>query len=85
MKIIGIVTACFLAVAAFAAAASGQTGPVAMACGDDIAQLRTGKAHDGNARICLETSYDEVPPACKAALDMTGDGRGNSLSTGGRK
>jgi len=82
MKIIGTVTACFLAVAAFAAAASAQTGPVATACRDDIARLCAGKAHDGDVRICLETNYDKVSPACKTALDTTGGGRGKGFATG---
>jgi hypothetical protein len=61
------------------AVSSAQTGPVATACKDDIAQMCAGKAHDGEVRICLESNYDKVSAACKKALDSTGGGRGKGF------
>lgn len=82
MKLINTVAASALVLATSIAGASAQTGPVATACKDDIAKLCTGKAHDGEVRICLETNYDKVAAACKAALDTTGGGRGKGLGMG---
>ena len=59
--------------------ASAQTGPVATGCKEDIVKFCDGKAHDGEVRICLESNYDKVAPACKKALDTTGGGRGRSM------
>lgn len=79
MKLINTIVASALVLAASINGASAQTGPVATACKDDIAKLCAGKAHDGEVRICLETNYDKVAAACKAALDTTGGGRGKGL------
>ena len=79
MKLINTIVASALVLPASIAGASAQTGPVATACKDDIAKLCAGKAHDGEVRICLETNYDKVAAACKAALDTTGGGRGKGL------
>jgi hypothetical protein len=82
MKLIHTITVSVLAIAASISIASAQTGPVATACKDDIAKLCAGKAHDGEVRICLETNYDKVAAACKAALDTTGGGRGKGFGMG---
>lgn len=82
MKLVHTIAASALAVAASISLASAQTGPVATACKDDIAKLCADKAHDGGVRICLETNYDKVAAACKAALDTTGGGRGKGLGMG---
>ena len=82
MKLIHTIVASALAIAASVSIASAQTGPVSASCKEDIAKLCTGKAHDGEVRICLETNYDKVAAACKAALDSTGGGRGRGLGMG---
>jgi len=82
MKTIYTLSASTLAILASIGIAAAQTGPVATACKDDIAKLCAGKAHDGEARICLETNYDKVSAACKRALDTTGGGRGRGFFGG---
>jgi hypothetical protein len=72
-----IVTALVLAMSSGIAYA--QTGPVAKSCKSDIAKLCSGKSHDGEVRICLESNYEKVSPACQKALDTTGGGRGRFL------
>lgn len=53
------------------------TGPVAVACKDDIAKHCAGKEHGaGDVRKCLEAKKAEVSPACKTALSTTGPGKG---------
>jgi len=64
-----------IAAIAFAAPAAAQTGPVATACKDDIAQYCAGKPHRGETRACLEANKDKVSPACKSALESTGHGK----------
>ena len=68
-----------LAIAAIAFAAPSvaatQTGPVATACKDDIAQYCAGKPHTGETRACLEANKDKVSPECKSALETTGHGK----------
>jgi hypothetical protein len=75
MKLIPILLS-VAAVALSAAPASAQSGPVGRACKTEIGSLCVGLPHDGSVRICLETNYDRVSPACKRALDTTGGGRG---------
>ncbi|HQF29848.1 MAG TPA: cysteine rich repeat-containing protein [Hyphomicrobiales bacterium] len=58
-------------------AALAQQGPVATACGDDIAKLCADKEHgQGALRMCLEENRDKLSEACRAALDSTGPGKG---------
>lgn len=82
MRTVNTIAAVSLAFAASMTAASAQTGPVATSCTDDITRLCSGKAHDGEVRVCLETNYEQVSAACKRALDTTGGGRGQGLGKG---
>ena len=82
MTVFRMIAALTLATAALATTATAQTGPVASACKDEIAKMCAGKPHDGGVRICLETNYEKVSAACKAALDTTGGGRGKGFRMG---
>lgn len=65
------------------AMASAQQGPVAAACGDEIAKYCSDKQHvRGEVRACLEANKDKVSAACKTALDTTGPGKGQGQGQG---
>lgn len=65
-----------------AVAQPGQ-GPVATACAADMEKVCAGKAHvRREMRNCLEANKDKVSPACKAALETTGPGRGAGMGMG---
>lgn len=59
-----------------AAPTFAQSGPVAIACKNDIPQHCSGKEHgQGKVRACLEANKDKVSTACREALETTGGGR----------
>lgn len=61
-------------------------GPVATACGQEIASLCADKEHGrGEVRACLEANKDKVSAGCKQALDTTGPGKGMGMRKGPAK
>lgn len=61
--------------------ASGQTGPVATQCAQDIQTYCSGKGHGSRqTRTCLEANRDKVSAECRQALDTTGPGSGKGRS-----
>ena len=80
---LGVIAATIAFAGAALAQGQGQ-GPVAAACGDDIAKFCAGKEHGGGVvRGCLEANKDKVSEACKTALNSTGPGRGRGRGMGG--
>lgn len=77
MRIIAITAVC--AALFIPDAASAQRGPVAAQCAMDINQHCAGLRHRGGAvRRCLEDHFSDLSQTCRAALEMTGGGRGQA-------
>ena len=75
--IIALAAGCLMLAPAALAQQGPGMGPVAAACGDDIAKLCPGKEHGrgGEVRDCMEANKAKVSAACKKALETTGWGR----------
>lgn len=79
---VAVIAAMFAVPAAAMAQGKGQ-GPVANACGSEIATLCAGKEHgSGAVRSCLNANRAKLSEGCKAALDNTGPGRGQGQGRG---
>lgn len=79
---IAFIVAIFVMPVAAVAQGKGQ-GPVASACGSEIASICAGKEHgSGAVRSCLESNRAKLSEGCKAALDTTGPGRGQGRGRG---
>jgi hypothetical protein len=77
-----VISAVFALPAAALAQGKGQ-GPVARACGAEIANLCAGKEHGGGAvRSCLSANRAKLSEGCRVALDNTGPGRGRGQGRG---
>ncbi|MGB8274499.1 MAG: hypothetical protein WCF16_04415 [Alphaproteobacteria bacterium] len=83
MKIVNAMVIAAFAIAVSIGAATAQTGPVATACKEDIANICAGKEHNEEVRACLEAAKDQVSPECKTALETTGAGKG--MGTGKKR
>jgi hypothetical protein len=76
MRLVHIFALGFVVTLGSAAPTFAQSGPVAIACKDDIHKLCAGKEHgQGEVRACLEANKEKVSPACREALETTGGGR----------